>query len=99
MAYRRTQYSVTTRRIKLFDFLRGKRFPVLLSELTSEFDVGDNAIRRDLGFIADAGYAIDFFREDSQAGRTMVRMRTPSFVDVPITRGEAHTFAGSRRLW
>ena len=99
MAYRRSEYSVTTRRIRLFDFLRGKRFPILLVDLMSEFDVGDNAIRRDLAFIADAGYAIDFIREDSQAGRTMVRMRSPPFIDVPITRREAHTFAGSRRLW
>ncbi len=64
-----------------------------------ELDVGDNPIRRDLAFIADAGHAIAFIREDSQAGRTMVRMRSPSFIDVPITRREAHTFAGSRRMW
>jgi predicted DNA-binding transcriptional regulator YafY len=99
MAYKSGEYSVTTRRIKLFDFLRGKRFPILLVELMSEFDMSDDAIRRDLAFLAEAGYAIDFIREDSKAGRTMVRMRSPSFIDVPITRDEAHTFAGSRRLW
>jgi len=99
MAQKIGMYSTTTRRIKLFDYLRGKRLPTPLSELMIEFGVSDDTVRRDLVFIADAGYAVDFGRDENHEGRTVVSMRSPSFIDVPITREEAHTFAGSRRLW
>jgi len=99
MAYKSGEYSVTTRRIRLFDFLRGKRLPMPLAGLVAEFGVSDDTIRRDLRYIEDAGYAIDYTYDDNHDGRTMVQMRSPSFIDVPITREEAHTFAGSRRLW
>jgi predicted DNA-binding transcriptional regulator YafY len=99
MAQKIGMYSTTTRRIKLFDYLRGKRLATPLSELMTEFGVSDDTIRRDLVFIADAGYAIDYGRDENHEGRTVVSMRSPSFIDVPITREEAHTFAGSRRLW
>ena len=90
---------MTTRRIRLFDFLRGKRLPIPLAELVAEFGVSDDTIRRDLRSFEDAGYAIDYSYDDNREGRTCVQMRGATFIDVPITREEAHTFAGSRRLW
>jgi len=99
MPYKSGEYSQTTRRLRLFDFLRGKRLPIPLAELVAEFGVSDDTIRRDLHSIEDAGYAIDYSYDDNREGRTMVQMRGATFIDVPITREEAHTFAGSRRLW
>jgi predicted DNA-binding transcriptional regulator YafY len=99
MPYKSGEYSATTRRLRLFDYLRGKRLPTPLAELMAEFGVSDDTIRRDLHDIADAGYAIDYSRDDNRSGQTMVLMRSSTFLDVPITREEAHTFAGSRRLW
>ena len=65
----------------------------------AKFAVSYDTMRRDLRDIEAAGHNIQFTYDGDNDGRTMVRLVSRSYIDVPLTRSDAHTFAGTRRLW
>ena len=99
MAYRSGFYTQFARKLRVMDFLRGRRSPIGLEDLARRVDIHPRTMRTDLKDIQAAGNTIELSYDEDDAGKTLVRLVSKSYMDVPITRGEAHTFAGTRRLW
>ena len=70
-----------------------------LADLMAKLGVSDDTMRRDLRDIEAAGHNISSPTTTTNDRRTPVRLMSRSYIDVPLTRSEAHMFAGTRRLW
>jgi predicted DNA-binding transcriptional regulator YafY len=106
MAYRkghkRGSNNPYSRQRRIEEHLRGRRFPVSLADLAEFVGKSTRTIRRDLEALEEAGNLIERSINDlgdSEGERTMVRMVSRKFVDVQLTRGEAHALAATLRMW
>jgi predicted DNA-binding transcriptional regulator YafY len=99
MAYKSGFFSQFARKLRVFELLRGHREPMHLDTLAARFEVHPQTMRRDLHDLEGAGETIEWTKDEDDSNRTLVRLVSRSYMDVPITRSEAHTFAGTRRLW
>jgi len=99
MTYRSGFFSQFSRKLTVLDQLSAKRLPVPLGELASELGVSVKTIRRDLHDIAESGKNLVYSYDDDRAGRTRVQLQARTFINVALTRAEAHWLAATRRLW
>jgi predicted DNA-binding transcriptional regulator YafY len=99
VAYKSGFFSQFSRKLTLLDRLGARRHPVGLAELAHDLGVSEKTIRRDLHDLAESGKNLRFSYDDSSAGRTQVQMASKSFIQVALTRAEAHWLAATRRLW
>ncbi len=99
MAYRSGFFSQFSRKLTLLDQLSAKRHPASLGDLAHELGVSVKTVRRDLHDIAESGKNLVFSYDDGNAGRTQVHLQSRNFINVALTRAEAHWVAATRRLW
>ena len=99
VSYKSGFFSQFSRKLSLLDQLGARRHPVGLGELAHELGVSEKTIRRDLHDIAESGKNLQYSYDESAAGRTRVQLQSRSFINVALTRAEAHWLAATRRLW
>jgi HTH domain len=70
--YRRGEVGQVARALRILDALRGFRQGRSLSELTTEVDVSERTVHRDLADLIDAGIRIDLTLIGNRAGAKLI---------------------------